>query len=119
MAKFFSLKKNLDILKIIKKHQKISTKIMSFYYAFSEEDKPCVAISVSKKHFRLATTRNRIKRLIRAYLNNLKCDFSYCKMVIIVNPSFTDGVFNLNASVVEKAVLKIMKIRKEKRWEQK
>ncbi|MCV3743474.1 ribonuclease P protein component [Ureaplasma sp. ES3154-GEN] len=118
MAKFFSLKKNLQILKIIKKHQKISTNIMSFYYLFTNDSKTHIAISVSKKHFKLATTRNRIKRLIKAYFLNLNIKLGYCNLVIIVNPSFMDGVFNVNQLIVEKAVLKIIKIRKDKRWEQ-
>lgn len=61
-------------------------------------DKHLVGVSVSKKHFKNAVDRNRIKRLLRVVVENQlseeldKLDSKYCLMVLYVGKEMPDSV---------------------------
>ena len=69
LNKTSSLKKTSDIDNVFKNGKKISSKLISLYYIKSEKkDRPRFAFTVGKKTHNLATTRNKLKRLMREAL---------------------------------------------------
>ncbi|WP_051675837.1 ribonuclease P protein component [Ureaplasma canigenitalium] len=87
MVNLSSLKQNRVIANIIKLNQKIHSSDLSLYYQKNSEGQIRYAISVSKKHFKLAVNRNRIKRQIRAMFIKLKHDIPV-DIVIIIKPNY-------------------------------
>ena len=74
-----SLKSTSEIDAVFKKSSKLSSKLISLYYVKSEKENLLrIAFSVGKKTHALATTRNKLKRLMKEalrlngheYLNN-------------------------------------------------
>ncbi len=78
-----SLKKTSDIDNVFKNGEKISSKLISLYYIKSEKkDRPHFAFTVGKKTHNLATTRNKLKRLMKESFrmnakNYIKSDLTY------------------------------------------
>ncbi len=60
-----SLKSTSDIDAVFKSGQKISSELISLYYVKSSDKKLKTAFSVGKKSHRLASTRNKLKRLMK------------------------------------------------------
>ena len=78
-----SLKKTSDIDNVFKNGEKISSKLISLYYIKSEKkDHSSFAFTVGKKTHNLATTRNKLKRLMKESFrmnakNYIKSDLTY------------------------------------------
>lgn len=78
-----SLKNTSDIDNVFKNGEKISSKLISLYYIKSEKkDRPRFAFTVGKKTHNLATTRNKLKRLMKESFrmnakNYIKSDLTY------------------------------------------
>lgn len=102
MANFISLKRNEDILNIIKKQQKIHSNHIVVYFCETNLKKVRLAISISKKKFKLATQRNRIRRLIKAWFIAANVLVESYDIVVLVKPSFIDGSFVLNCDNIKK-----------------
>ena len=60
-----SLKNTSDIDAVFKSGQKISSELISLYFIKSSGKKLKTAFSVGKKSHKLASTRNRLKRLMK------------------------------------------------------
>lgn len=108
MAKFISLKKNDDIVSVIKKNQKIYLKDISIYYQKNNLDVLRIAISVSKKHFKLAVDRNKVKRLIKAWFIAIEKNYIGYDIVVIAKPSFNDGSFIVKYKELQKKLQHIL-----------
>ena len=82
-----SLKKTSDIDNVFKNGEKISSKLISLYYIKSEKKiRPCFAFTVGKKTHNLATTRNKLKRLMKeSFRINAK---NYIKSALTYNLVF-------------------------------
>ena len=65
LSKNTSLKNTSDIDAVFKNGEKISSKLISLYYVESKNKKMRVAFSVGKKSHSLASTRNKLKRLMK------------------------------------------------------
>ena len=65
LSKNTSLKNTSDIDAVFKNGEKISSKLISLYYVESKNKKMKVAFSVGKKSHGLASTRNKLKRLMK------------------------------------------------------
>ena len=65
LSKNSSLKKTSDIDAVFKNGQKISSELISLYYAGSNIKELKIAFSVGKKSHSLASTRNKLKRLMK------------------------------------------------------
>ena len=65
LSKNTSLKNTSDIDAVFKNGEKISSKLISLYYVESKNKKMKVAFSVGKKSHSLASTRNKLKRLMK------------------------------------------------------
>lgn len=113
MANFISLKKNEDILDTIKKQQKIHYNQIVVYFRKTNLKNVRLAISISKKKFKLATQRNRIRRLIKAWFIAADIPIKSYDIVVLVKPSFIDGSFVLNCNNLKIILQRI--INKEKR----
>ena len=65
LSKSRSLKKTSDIDAVFKTGQKISSELISLYYLKSSGRNLRFAFSVGKKSHNLASTRNRLRRLMK------------------------------------------------------
>ena len=65
LSKNHSLKNTSDIDAVFKSGQKISSELVSLYYVKSSAKNLRFAFSVGKKTHNLASTRNRLKRLMK------------------------------------------------------
>ena len=65
LSKNSSLKNTSDIDAVFKSGQKISSELISLYYVGSNSKELKIAFSVGKKSHRLASTRNKLKRLMK------------------------------------------------------
>ena len=65
LSKNRSLKNTSDIDAVFKSGQKISSELISLYYAKSSGKNLRFAFSVGKKSHNLASTRNRLRRLMK------------------------------------------------------
>ncbi|AJQ45643.1 hypothetical protein JM47_03790 [Ureaplasma diversum] len=108
MAKFSSLKKNEQIIEVIKKQNRVHSRDFSIYYLANQTQGLRLAISVAKKYFKKATQRNRNKRLIKAALIALDFSLNNFDLVIVLKPSFTDGDFLVLCHHLHKAIKKII-----------
>ena len=83
-----SLKKTSDIDNVFKNGEKISSKLISLYYIKHEKKgRPRFAFTVGKKTHNLATTRNKLKRLMKESFrmnakNYIKSDLT-CNLVFV------------------------------------
>jgi len=83
-----SLKKTSDIDNVFKNGEKISSKLISLYYIKCEKKgRPRFAFTVGKKTHTLATTRNKLKRLMKESFrmnvkNYIKSDLT-CNLVFV------------------------------------
>tara|TARA_B100000963_G_scaffold284206_1_gene252997 strand:- start:155 stop:520 length:366 start_codon:yes stop_codon:yes gene_type:complete len=82
-----SLKRTSDIDAVFKNGKKVSSNLISLYYIKSNHPKIRTAFSVGKKSHKLASTRNKLKRLMKeAFRLNAK-DFIeqqlYCDFVFV------------------------------------
>ena len=65
LSKNRSLKNSSDIAAVFKSGQKISSELISLYYVESSDKTLKTAFSVGKKSHNLASTRNKLKRLMK------------------------------------------------------
>ena len=65
LSKKSSLKDTSDIDAVFKSGRKISSELISLYYVSSSSKKLKIAFSVGKKSHGLASTRNKLKRLMK------------------------------------------------------
>ena len=65
LSKNSSLKNTSDIDAVFKSGQKISSELISLYYVGSNSKELKIAFSVGKKSHGLASTRNKLKRLMK------------------------------------------------------
>ena len=65
LSKNRSLKKTSDIDAVFKCGEKISSELISLYYVGSSSKELKIAFSVGKKSHGLASTRNKLKRLMK------------------------------------------------------
>ena len=65
LSKNRSLKNTSDIDAVFKSGQKISSELISLYYVGSNSKELKIAFSVGKKSHGLASTRNKLKRLMK------------------------------------------------------
>ena len=65
LSKSRSLKNTSDIDAVFKNGQKISSELISLYYVGSNSKELKIAFSVGKKSHSLASTRNKLKRLMK------------------------------------------------------
>ena len=65
LSKNSSLKNTLEIDAVFKSGQKISSELISLYYVGSNSKELKIAFSVGKKSHGLASTRNKLKRLMK------------------------------------------------------
>ena len=65
LSKNSSLKNTSDIGAVFKSGQKISSELISLYYVGSSSKELKIAFSVGKKSHGLASTRNKLKRLMK------------------------------------------------------
>ena len=65
LSKNHSLKNTSDIDAVFKSGQKISSELVSLYYVKSSDKNLRFAFSVGKKSHNLASTRNRLRRLMK------------------------------------------------------
>ena len=83
-----SLKKTSDIDNVFKNGEKISSKLISLYYIkYKKKGRPRFAFTVGKKTHNLATTRNKLKRLMKESFrmnakNYIKSDLT-CNLVFV------------------------------------
>ena len=65
LSKNSALKNTSDIDAVFKSGQKISSELISLYYVGSNSKELKIAFSVGKKSHSLASTRNKLKRLMK------------------------------------------------------
>ena len=88
LNKYNSLKKTSDIDNVFKNGEKISSKLISLYYIkYEKKGRPRFAFTVGKKTHNLATTRNKLKRLMKESFrvnakNYIKSDLT-CNLVFV------------------------------------
>ncbi|GHU52120.1 hypothetical protein FACS189496_1700 [Bacilli bacterium] len=93
---FITLKSKKDFDNLIKNSKTISNDVYLIKFVFTSLDKSRYAIAASKKHFKTAVLRNKIKRQIRTYVSQL----NYVKifdMLIIIKSNYKTSEYALNA----------------------
>jgi ribonuclease P protein component len=105
----FSNKKQITLVKKTGKTIKNAT----FYFTYTLEQTPTTnlfyALSVSKKNFKLAVTRNRIKNHLRIFLRN-SCQTIETKtmyLIINVSKSYINNTYEKNEKMFNELMNKI------------
>lgn len=107
MKKSEIIKKNKEFETILKNRQRLTNNYFKIYYIDAVKNK--YGISVSKKYFKTAVLRNKIKRQIKDIIdkNNIPNGYEY---VIIVKES----LINLSYSKIKFELLNLLNKIKEK-----
>ncbi len=105
MNKTFRVKKSHDIEQIIKKRQSVGSKYFVIYKNKCHEvDHYRVAISVSKKYGN-AVARNKIKRQVRAILQNINLNNQY-DIFVVIKPLCKELNFNQIKKELTRLIIK-------------
>jgi ribonuclease P protein component len=103
IKKSFRVKKSSDFEAIFKAKNSFANRAFIVYELENSQDHFRVGLSVSKK-LGHAVVRNRIKRLIRAVLKDLKSDLTEKDFVVIARK----GVENFNYAQVQKNLVHVL-----------
>lgn len=76
----------------------VSSRIYIFYFNYKKRnDHPRFGISINKKHFKKAVTRNKIKRQIKSMLQSFYKDINKnIDILIMVRSNFLENTFDNN-----------------------
>lgn len=106
MKKEFRVRKNKDFKLIIKKHKIVRNQISTIYYSQNDLNHYRVGISVSKK-VGIAVIRNKIRRQIKAILNQIKIEKNI-DIIIVVKPEFLKNNYLSNKAILLESLAKIV-----------
>lgn len=112
MKKKYSLKRNEEIAKIIRKRRFIKNDVYVLYFSKNTLSKTRICISVSKK-LGNAVVRNKIKRQVREMITdivNFELEFDY---VIVVKNNYLENEFTTNKEKIKELYLKTISSIKE------
>lgn len=113
MNRKYSLKKNHDIDRLIKKKQSVGNKYYAIYYRWSEEKLPKIAISPSKK-FKTAVRRNYEKRVVREIIREQLDELQNLQLLIIVKTKVDELDFEGRKKQVLYLINKVLRSKHEK-----
>lgn len=104
---FLSLQKNIEITKVIKEGQKKYSKDFTiFYLKNNKQSNSKIVISISKKNFKLAVIRNKIRRQIKGILIETKIldNYSQYSFVVIIKQTYDFKNYLLNKQRIVKSI---------------
>lgn len=104
---FSSLRKNIEIIKVIKEGKKNYSKDFTVFYLKDHNQNKCkVVISISKKFFKLAVKRNKIRRQIKAIFIETKILDSYnnYSFVIVIKQTYDVTKYLVNKQKIVKNI---------------
>ena len=96
MKKVNRIVSNREFNSIINRKKKTYNSSFTVYYTFKKEGKLKVGISVSKKNFKTAVLRNKIKRQVRAMCDEIMAIDLNVDIVIIVSKNYLNFDYKLN-----------------------
>lgn len=112
MNKNYTVRKNHDFQRIIKKNKLIRTESYFIYYDFNKMNNSRFGISVSKK-LGNAVFRNKIKRQMRNICHLITDKSHPFDLIVIIRKNYLSNTFQENKEILIKSVEKIFK----KKWE--
>ena len=77
--------------RIFKKAQRSRDKMFTVLYRVNEENEARLGLAIAKKHCRLATGRNRIKRVVRESFRQHKAELAGLDIVVLNRPAATQA----------------------------
>lgn len=107
MKKINRLTNGDQIYGVIKKNKKIITNVVTVFYRSTNSVEYKIAIIVSKKNFKKAVIRNKVKRQVRAIINDLKLKLNNLNIVIIVKNNWLHNDYKTNKKSLSYVFIKI------------
>ncbi len=102
--KIESIRKNQEFQKIYSKGKVLSSKFYVLKYLPNKKFR--LGLSVSKKHFKTAIARNKIKRQLRSIVSSIDSLINV-DLFVIVKPTYKTNEFNLMKSNLTELYSKI------------
>lgn len=96
---FLSLRKNIEIIKVIKQGKRNYSRDFTVFYLENEKQEIAeIVISISKKNFKLAVERNKIRRQIKGILIETKILDNYKRysFVVVVKSTYNVKEYSTN-----------------------
>lgn len=109
MQKKHRLNKNEQILRTLKNNKKICSPTVNLFFQNTNAKNWRMAIVVSKKNFKLAVTRNKVKRQAKAIVRELSLDLNNMNIVLIIKQDWLNKTYSENKTILKKQLLKISK----------
>ena len=75
-----------DFSRVFRKAKRSSRRGLTVLTAENAMDHPRLGLAVAKKHLRLASQRNKLKRIIRASFQQPQSEFVYIDIVVLSRP---------------------------------
>lgn len=113
MNRKYSLKKNHDIEKLIKRKQSVGNKYYAIYFNFQKEEMPKIALSISKKLGK-AVERNYQKRVTREIVRSNLTEFANIMCLIVIKSTTLDLSFLEKKEQLEYLIKKMNQTRRKK-----
>lgn len=88
--------------RVFKKAQRSRDKMFTVLYRKNEEHETRLGLAIAKKHCRLATTRNRLKRIVRESFRHHKETLAGLDIVVLNRPEATQADNELLFKCLEK-----------------
>lgn len=109
MQKKNRLNKNEQILKTLKNNRKICSSTVNLFFQKNNSKNWKVAIVASKKNFKLAVIRNKVKRQAKAIIRELSMDLNSNNIVLIIKQDWLNKSFLENKMILKKIIIKMLK----------
>lgn len=77
--------------RVFKKAQRSSDKMFTVLYRVNKDNEARLGLAIAKKHCRLATGRNRIKRVVRESFRRYKAELAGLDIVVLNRPAATQA----------------------------
>ena len=109
MQKKNRLNKSEQILKTLKNNKKICSPTVNLFFQKNNSKNWKIAIVASKKNFKLAVTRNKVKRQAKAIIRELSIDLMSNNIVLIIKQDWLSKSFQENKIFLKKILTKMLK----------
>ncbi|MDR0341097.1 MAG: ribonuclease P protein component [Mycoplasmataceae bacterium] len=103
---FSSIKNKKLITQVVHSKNIVQNNICVIKYLKNNENKLNYIISTPKKYFKLAVTRNKIKRQVRSIIFEHKAN-NNMNIIIIIRDTYLNNTFNVNKALISELLNRI------------